>query len=127
MQAPLAALQHLAGDGVLHPEEVARMVIPTVGRTEYEFSRRSRRRDASGVVREHLGTVRRRRPVLVSLLIDGDGGKLGAAWAGFARERRSSRDAGRRAGRRGHRSARAAFADALESAVAAGWPGSPSR
>ena len=37
MQAILAALHSLVDYGTLHPDELDRMAIPTVGRTEKEF------------------------------------------------------------------------------------------
>ena len=65
--ALLAALQHLAGDGMPHPKRLPDGHSDG-GRTETNSSRRSRRRDASrGCPSSTPRTVRRRRPVLVSL------------------------------------------------------------
>ncbi len=119
MQALLAALQHLAGDGMLHPEEVARMVIPTVGRTENEFlAPFAPSGRFEGLSVEHLELFDAEDLFWSRYLVDGDGGKLGAAWAGFARAAIvPTLAAGLDGGVTDPRAA--AFADALESAVAA--------
>ena len=86
MQALLAALHGLVDAGTLHPEEVARMAIPTVGRTEEEFRALfapSGRFEGLSV--ERLETFTAEDQFWARYRHDGDAAALGASWAGFAR------------------------------------------
>jgi hypothetical protein len=85
-QALLAGLQRLAVDGFLRAEEVARMVIPTVGRTEKEFlAPFAPSGRFEGLSVEHIELFDAEDLFWSRFLTDGDAGRLGAAWAAFAR------------------------------------------
>lgn len=86
MQNLLAALHDLVDEGMLRPEELRRMAIPTVGRTEKEFRAPfapSGRFEGLSV--EHLELFNAEDRFWARFRTDGDAGRLGAAWAGFAR------------------------------------------
>lgn len=86
MQALLASLHRLAEGGVLGPEELSRMVIPTVGRTEKEFlAPFAPSGRFEGLSVEHLELFDAEDLFWSRYLVDRDPGKLGTAWAGFAR------------------------------------------
>ncbi|MEZ5130499.1 MAG: SAM-dependent methyltransferase [Mycobacterium sp.] len=125
MQALLAALHGLVDAGTLHPEEVARMAIPTVGRTEEEFRAPfapSGRFEGLSV--ERLETFTAEDQFWARYRHDGDAAALGASWAGFARAAVFPTLATALEG--GPHSPRAVdFVDTLESAVAAHLASSP--
>ena len=125
MQAILAALHSLVDDGTLHPDELDRMAIPTVGRTEKEFRAPfapSGRFEGLSV--EHLELFNAEDRFCARYRADGNAVALGAAWAGFARAAifptlTTALDGGPGGPRTG------VFVDALESAVAAYLSGAP--
>ena len=125
MQALLTALQGLVEAGTVHPEEVARMAIPTVGRTEEEFRAPfapSGRFEGLSV--ERLETFTAEDRFWARYRHDGDAAVLGASWAGFARAAVFPTLATALEG--GPHSPRAVdFVDTLESAVAAHLASSP--
>lgn len=86
MDALLESLRTLVADDQLRPDELARMVIPTVGRTENEllapFAPSGR---FEGLSVEHLEMFNAEDLYWSRFLLDGDAKKLGAGWAGFAR------------------------------------------
>ncbi len=119
MRALLTALRELVADGVLGAKEVDRMVIPTVGRAEADlrapFAPSGR---FEGLSVEHLKIFDAEDLFWSRYLVDGDAGRLGAAWAGFARAAifptlAAALDGGAADPRA------AAFVERLESAVAA--------
>lgn len=86
MHALLAGLHRLVSDGLLNADELARMVIPTVGRTEKDFMAPfapSGRFEGLSV--EDIDLFDAEDLFWSRYLVDRDTGKLGAAWAGFAR------------------------------------------
>ena len=86
MQALLASLQRLVTDGMVHTEELGRMVIPTVGRTEKDclapFAPSGR---FEGLSVEHIELFDAEDLFWSRYLVDADAAKLGTAWAAFAR------------------------------------------
>lgn len=118
MEALLASLRHLADEGVLNSGELARMVIPTVGRTEKDFlAPFAPSGRFEGLSVEHLDLFDAVDLFWSRYLVDGDRAKLGAAWSGFARAAIiPTLTAALDGGPNGQRAA--GFADALQSAVA---------
>ena len=125
MHALLACLHRLVADGMLDAEELARMVIPTVGRTEKDllapFAPSGR---FEGLSVEHIELFDAEDLFWSRYLVDRDAGKLGAAWAGFARAAIfPTLAAGLEGGVADPRAA--GFVEALESAVAATLAAAP--
>lgn len=86
MEAMLSSLRQLVADGTLSAEELARMAIPTVGRTEKEFlAPFAPSGRFEGLSVEQLEPFDAEDLFWSRYRTDGDAGKLGAAWAGFAR------------------------------------------
>ena len=86
MVAMMAALSALAEDGLISPQELRRMTIPTVGRAEKELTAPffpSGRFEGLSV--ESLELFEAEDRFWSRYQIDGDAGAFGAAWAGFAR------------------------------------------
>ena len=86
MDALLESLQQLTTERIIGEPELARMAIPTVGRTEKEllapFSPSGR---FEGLSVEHLDLFDAEDRFWSRYQLDGDAGALGARWAGFAR------------------------------------------
>ena len=125
MQALLAVLQGMVDDGALCPDELSRMVIPTVGRTEKEFRAPfapSGRFEGLSV--EHFEAFEAEDVFWARYLVDGDAGKFGAAWAGFARAAIFPTLTTALDGGSGDPRA-AGFAEALESQLAGKLAGAP--
>lgn len=124
MQALLSSLQQLVTDGVVQPEELARMVIPTVGRTEKEFlAPFAPSGRFEGLSVEHIELFDSEDLFWSRYLVDRDAGKLGAAWAAFARAAIIPTLAVALDGGGGSRAAD--FAEAVQSAVAAHLSSAP--
>lgn len=86
MEAMLTALQGLVTDGSLSAEELARMAIPTVGRTEKEFlAPFAPSGRFEGLSVEHLEPFDAEDLFWSRYRVDGDAARFAAAWAGFAR------------------------------------------
>jgi len=86
MVAITEALSRLADDGLVQPEELRRMTIPTFGRTEKELTAPffpSGRLE--GLAVESLELFEAEDRFWSRYQLDGDAGAFGAAWAGFAR------------------------------------------
>lgn len=118
MDALLASLGTLVTEGLLRPDELTRMVIPTVGRTEKEFlAPFAPSGRFEGLSVEHIDLFSAEDLFWSRYLADRNAEKLGAAWAGFARAAIfPTLAAGLNGGVTDPRAA--AFTDALESAVA---------
>lgn len=118
MDALLVSLHRLVEDGMLGAEEVGRMAIPTVGRTEKDFlAPFAPSGRFEGLSVEQVELFDAEDLFWSRYLSDGDGGRLGAAWARFARAAifptlTTALDGGPADPRS------AAFADALEAQVA---------
>lgn len=127
MQALLAALHRLVDNGMLGPEELARMVIPTVGRTEKDFlAPFAPSGRFEGLSVEHLELFEAEDLFWSRYCADGAAARFGAAWAGFARAAIfPTLTAALNAGPQGPQAA--AFVDALESEVAAHLAAAPQR
>ena len=86
MDALLASVQQLAAERILSAQELARMAIPTVGRTEKEllapFAPSGR---FEGLSVEHLDLFDAEDRFWARHQVDGDATGLGARWAAFAR------------------------------------------
>lgn len=125
MQAILTALHGLVDAGTVRPEELARMVIPTVGRTEKEFlAPFAPSGRFEGLSVEHLELFDAEDRFWSRYAADGNAAALGAAWAGFARAAifptlTTALEGGPDSPRAG------VFIGTLESAVAAHICGSP--
>lgn len=125
MHALLACLHRLVADGMLGADELARMVIPTVGRTEKDFlAPFAPSGRFEGLSVEHIDLFDAEDLFWSRYLVDRDAGKLGAAWAGFARAAIIPTLAAGLDGGVGDPRA-TGFAEALESAVAAHLAGAP--
>ncbi len=118
MEALLSSLHRLVTAGMVGGEELERMAIPTVGRTEKEFlAPFAPSGRFEGLSVEHIELFDSEDLFFSRYLVDGDAGKLGTSWAGFARAAIfPALTAGLDGGVSDARAA--AFADALESAVA---------
>lgn len=125
MEAMLAALHDLVADGMLSAEELARMVIPTVGRTEKEFlAPFAPSGRFEGLSVEHLELFDAEDLFWSRYQVDRDAGRLGTAWAGFARAAIfPTLTVGLDGGVTDPRAAR--FVQSLESAVAARLAAAP--
>lgn len=125
MEALLSSLHHLVTVGMVRGEELERMVIPTVGRTEKEFlAPFAPSGRFEGLSVEHIELFDSEDLFFSRYLVDGDAGKLGMSWAGFARAAIfPTLTAGLDGGVSDPRAA--AFANALESAVAAHLTAAP--
>ena len=127
MQSLLAALGGLVTDGMLHAEELGRMVIPTVGRTEKEFvAPFAPSGRFEGLSVEQVELFEAEDLFWARYTADGEAAKLGTAWARFARAAifptlTTALDADRAAAEA------TAFVDALESEVAAHLSAAPLR
>ncbi len=127
MQALLAALHRLVDNGVLRAEELGRMVIPTVGRTEQEFlAPFAPSGRFEGLSVEQVELFEAEDLFWARYAADGEAAKLGTAWARFARAAifptlTTALDADRAAAEA------TAFVDALESEVAAHLSAAPLR
>jgi len=125
MGALLASLHRLVADGLLHAEELERMVIPTVGRTEKDFlAPFAPSGRFEGLSVEHIELFDAEDLFWSRYLVDRDAGKLGAGWAGFARAAIfPTLAAGLDGGVTDPRAA--GFVEALDGAVAASLAGAP--
>lgn len=84
--ALLGSLKHLVDAGSLSAEELQRMVIPTVGRTEAEFvAPFAPSGRFEGLSIEHFEILEAPDRFWARYRVDGDADAFGAGWAGFAR------------------------------------------
>ncbi len=125
MAAMLAGLHGMADAGTLRPEELLRMAIPTVGRTEEDllapFAPSGR---LEGLSVEHLELFDAGDRFWARYESDADAEALGAAWAGFARAAIfPTLTTALEGGPSGARAA--AFVDTLEAAMTAHLAGLP--
>lgn len=86
MRAMFTALRGLVADGLLTGQELERMVIPTVGRSEADFlSPFAPSGRFEGLSVEQVDLFEAEDLFWSRYLVDSDAARLGAAWAGFAR------------------------------------------
>jgi hypothetical protein len=127
MQALLESLHRLVDNGVLRPDELRRMVIPTVGRTEKEFlAPFAPSGRFEGLSVDQIELFEAEDLFWSRHLAGGEAARLGAAWAAFARAAifptlATALDADREG------PDAAAFVDTLESEVAAHLAATPQR
>jgi len=77
-------LRALIADGLLREDEVARMAIPTVGRTRAEFSAPFSPTSSGGLTLEQLDIFEGDDTIWRDFLRDGDARAYGARWAAFS-------------------------------------------
>lgn len=86
MRALRSALRGMVAEGMLSQQELDRMAIPTVGRTEADFlAPFAPSGRFEGLSVEHVELFNAEDLFWSRYLIDGDATRFGAAWAGFAR------------------------------------------
>ena len=85
MAALYDSLQELVASGLVAAEEVARMAIPTVGRTRVEFAAPFAAGDVGGLTLQRLDIFDGEDAIWQRFVSDGDASAYGAAWAAFSR------------------------------------------